>query len=64
MRARSVNARIFAGFAVAIAVALLVGVAGIWRMHQISTNLEAVSEHSLRPINEVAASAPRSTRSR
>src|SRR5580765_5932585 len=54
MRARSVNARIFAGFAVAIAVALLVGVAGIWRMHQISTNLEAVSEHSLQPINEVA----------
>ncbi len=54
MRARSVNARIFAGFAVAIAVALLVGIAGIWRMHQISTNLEAVSEHSLQPINEVA----------
>ena len=54
MRARSVNARIFAGFAVAIAVALLVGVAGIWRMHQISTNLEAISEHSLQPINEVA----------
>jgi methyl-accepting chemotaxis protein len=54
MRRRSVNSRIFAGFAVAIAVALLVGVAGIWQMHQISTNLEAVSEHSLRPINEVA----------
>ena len=54
MRARSVNTRIFAGLAVAIAVALLVGVAGIWRMHQISTNLEAVTEHSLRPINEVA----------
>ena len=55
MRKRSVNTRIFAGFAVAIAVALLVGVVGIWRMHQISTNLDAVAEHSLRPINEVAA---------
>ena len=55
MRARSVNTRIFAGLSVAIALALLVGVAGIWRMHQISTNLDAVAEHSLRPINEVAA---------
>src|SRR3990172_6269714 len=54
MRTRSVNTRIFAGFAVAIGVALLVGLTGIWRMHQISTNLEAVSEHSLRPVNEVA----------
>ena len=55
MRARSVKTRIVAGFAVAIAVALLVGVAGIWRMHQISTNLDAVADHSLRPINEVAS---------
>ncbi len=54
MRARSVKTRIYAGFAIAIGVALLVGVTGLWQMRQISTNLEAITEHSLRPINEVA----------
>ncbi len=55
MRARSVGTRIFAGFAVAVAITMLVGTAGIWQLRQISGTLEGVTEHSLRPINEVAA---------
>ncbi len=54
MRARSVHTRIFGGFAVAIGLSLVMAIAGIWQMRAISTNLEAVTAHSLRPINEVA----------
>jgi methyl-accepting chemotaxis protein len=54
MRERSVHTRIFGAFAVAIGLAVLVGVVGIWQMNRISTSLEAVTAHSLRPINEVA----------
>jgi methyl-accepting chemotaxis protein len=55
IRNRGVKTRIFVGFAVAIAMTALVGLIAMWRMQQIASNVEAVSEHSLRPLNEVAA---------
>ena len=55
MRKRSVSTRIFGAFGVAIAMALFVGLASIWQMHRISSNLEAVAQHSLQPVTEVAA---------
>jgi methyl-accepting chemotaxis protein len=54
MRRRSVSTRIFGAFGVAIAIALLVGLASIWQMRRISNNLEAVAQHSLQPVTEVA----------
>ena len=54
MRERSVSTRIFGAFGVAIALALVVGLASIWQMHRISSNLEAVAQHSLQPVTEVA----------
>jgi methyl-accepting chemotaxis protein len=54
MRERSVSTRIFGAFGVAIALALVVGLVGIWQMHRISSNLEAVAQHSLQPVTEVA----------
>ena len=54
MRERSVSTRIFGAFGVAIALALVVGLVGIWQMHRISSNLEAVAKHSLQPVTEVA----------
>jgi methyl-accepting chemotaxis protein len=54
MRECSVSTRIFGAFGVAIALALVVGLVGIWQMHRISSNLEAVAEHSLQPVTEVA----------
>ena len=54
MRERSVSTRIFGAFAIAIALALVVGLVGIWQMHRISSNLEAVAQHSLQPVTEVA----------
>ena len=55
MRKRSVSTRIFGAFGVAIAMALFVGIASIWQMGRISKNLEAVAQHSLQPVTEVAA---------
>ena len=54
MRERSVSTRIFGAFGVAIALALVVGLVSIWQMHRISSNLEAVAQHSLQPVTEVA----------
>jgi methyl-accepting chemotaxis protein len=54
MRERSVSTRIFGAFGVAIALAVVVGLVGIWQMHRISSNLEAVAQHSLQPVTEVA----------
>jgi methyl-accepting chemotaxis protein len=54
MRRRSVHTRIFGAFGLALALAAIVGLSGVWRMHRISANLEAVTAHSLRPVNEVA----------
>jgi methyl-accepting chemotaxis protein len=54
MRERSVSTRIFGAFSAAIALALAVGLFGIWQMHRISSNLEAVAQHSLQPVTEVA----------
>lgn len=54
MRRRSVHTRLFAAFGLALALAAVVGLSGVWKLHRISTNLEAVTTHSLRPIDEVA----------
>jgi methyl-accepting chemotaxis protein len=54
MRERSVSTRILGAFGVAVALALVVGLVGIWQMHRISSNLEAVAQHSLQPVTEVA----------
>lgn len=54
MRERSVSTRIFGAFGLAIVLALVVGLVGIWQMHRISSNLEAVAQHSLQPVTEVA----------
>ena len=45
---------IFGAFGVAIALALVVGLVSIWQMQRISSNLEAVAQHSLQPVTEVA----------
>ena len=54
MRTRSVSTRIFGAFGIAIALALVVGMASIWQMQKISSNLTAVAQHSLQPVTEVA----------
>ena len=54
MRSRSVHTRIFGAFGMALALAAIVGLSGVWKLHRISTGLEAVTTHSLRPIDEVA----------
>ena len=47
MRRRSVHTRIFAAFGMALAIAAIVGLSGVWKLHRISTGLEAVNAHSL-----------------
>ena len=54
MRRRSVHTRIFAAFGMALVLAAIVGLSGVWKLHRISTGLEAVTAHSLKPVNEVA----------
>ena len=54
MRKRSVHTRIFGAFGMALALAAIVGLSGVWKLHRISTGLESVTAHSLKPVNEVA----------
>ena len=54
LRRRSVHTRLFAAFGMALALAAIIGLSGVWKLHRISTGLEAVTTHSLRPIDEVA----------
>ena len=54
MRTRSVHTRIFGAFGMALALAAIVGLSGMSKLHRISSGLEAVTTHSLKPVNEVA----------